>query len=203
MHINGDSIKIFEFLDIDESYLSYYDSLLLKHKNSQMIYNISFRSVCFKLIILHLPIDITGIEMKKSYLCKRVIPFKYYYLFNFIFNGRKIEDKEILKNLNIREMAIIDVDETKYIDREYDIKATEGKKIYAQIEVNDIGIFRFKFGTLNQIKELHKEIKNHMPNHFDGNAIIYPGKIEVKENDERTFAEIGIRDSFICKCKLK
>ena len=34
------------------------------------------------------------------------------------------------------------------------------------------------------------------------NAKIYPGEIEVKENDERTFSEIGIRDVFICKVKV-
>ena len=33
--------------------------------------------------------------------------------------------------------------------------------------------------------------------------MIYPGEIEVKENDERTFSEIGIRNNFICKWKVQ
>ena len=36
-----------------------------------------------------------------------------------------------------------------------------------------------------------------------GNGIIYPEKIEVKENDKRTFSEAGIRNDFICKWKVK
>lgn len=82
------------------------------------------------------------------------------------------------------------------------MKGIEGKEIYVQIVLNDIGICMFKFGALNRIKELHKKIKNGYRN-IVSNAIIYPGGIEVKENDERTFAEIGIREAFICKLKMK
>ena len=38
-----------------------------------------------------------------------------------------------------------------------------------------------------------------------GNGLFYGkiGEIEVKENDERSFSEIGIREDFICKLKVK
>ena len=61
--LNGDSLKIIEFLDCDTSY---YDSLLIKHKNSQIIHNILFTCNTGFRMILHFPNDITGIEMKKS-----------------------------------------------------------------------------------------------------------------------------------------
>ena len=84
---------------------------------------------------------------------------------------------------------------------------TDGKEIFADIYFNDIKVYRLPFGTLNQIKDLHKIMKNlyNIGNGSDllGNALIYPGEIEVKKNDERTFSEIGIRDNFICKMKLK
>lgn len=89
--LNGDSIKIIECLDWDETYLSYSDSLLLKHKNSPMIYYIYFaHKSSGEITILHLPIDITVNEMKKIYLCKKGIPFKFIDLFDFIFNCKKM-----------------------------------------------------------------------------------------------------------------
>ena len=38
-----------------------------------------------------------------------------------------------------------------------------------------------------------------------GNGLFYGkiGEIELKENDERSFSEIGIRENFICKLKVK
>ena len=59
--LNGDSINITEFFDCD---LSYYDSILLKHKNSLMITNIVFNFSYKKTFIPYLPNDITVIEMK-------------------------------------------------------------------------------------------------------------------------------------------
>ena len=84
----------------------------------------------------------------------------------------------------------------------------EGKSIEASIYFNDSTnkSFSFLIGTLNQIKELYKAMKIYASvNPFDlvGNGIITPGEIEVKENDERTFSDIGIRDNFICKWKIK
>lgn len=84
----------------------------------------------------------------------------------------------------------------------------EGKSIEASIYFNDSTnkSFSFLIGTLNQIKELYKAMKIYASvNPFDlvGNGKISPGEIEVKENDERTFSDIGIRDNFICKWKIK
>ena len=130
------------------------------------------------------------------------IPFKYIDNFNCMFNGRKIEDNKILKNIfpnHIFGFKVPIINNSRLFD---DTQVTEGKRIFAQIYLNDIGVFQLRFGTLNQIKELYKEI--YKGNRFDSlEAIIYPGEIEVKENDERTFSEIGIRDDFICKLKTK
>ena len=63
-----------------------------------------------------------------------------------------------------------------------------------------------KVGTLGQIKNLYDfvkyEIELLLTKKLLENPRIYPGGIEVKENDERTFSSIGIRDNFICKVKL-
>ena len=148
-------------------------------------------------MILHFPNDITGIEMKKSVLCKMEIPFKFLEHFLFLFNSGKIADNEILKNLYLRGGSKVIISEIHFNDI---IQVTEGKRIVADIYINDIWTFSLTFGTLNQIKELHKGIYIRFGSL---EAIIYPGEIEVKENDERTFSEIGIRDNFICKLKTK
>ena len=57
------------------------------------------------------------------------IPFKFLEHFFFLFNGRKIADNEILKNLFLRQFCRIDVYKSKSID---DIQVTEGKRIFAQ-----------------------------------------------------------------------
>ena len=81
----------------------------------------------------------------------------------------------------------------------------EGKKIKAYIYFNDSEKLDFFIGTLNQITKFYYAIKNAF---FDSDlsliTIIIDGhKIEVTENDERTFSEIGIRNNFICKLKCK
>ena len=73
---------------------------------------------------------------------------------------------------------------------------------------NDI-IIKAEVGTLEQIKDFYNKVKSEIKtfltskgNKLLENPRIYPGGIEVKENDERTFSSIGIRDNFICKVKL-
>jgi len=72
----------------------------------------------------------------------------------------------------------------------------EGKKIRASFYSNNEkkNIFNINIGTLNQIKELY----NLYIFRFHSKGIIYPGGIEIKKDDERTFSEIGIRDNFKC-----
>ena len=192
--LNGDSIKIIEFLDCD---LTYYYSLLLKHKNSPKI-NFAFDGSEHDRIFLSLPEDITVIEMKKSYLSKMEIPFKYLEEeFIFIFNGETlINNNETIKNVGFGSFPLIKVVYTKLMpEKPLNVK---GKRIRVSFYFKDSKkSIDDDIGTLNQIKELHKIIFYSLCS--KGKAIIYPGGIEVKRNDERTFSDIGIRDNFICR----
>ena len=94
--LNGDSIKIIEFLDCDTSYI---DSLLLKHKNSPIIHNIQIQKDTGFKLILHLPNDITFFEMKKAFYAKMKIPFKFINEFKFLYKVQDIEDNAIIKNV--------------------------------------------------------------------------------------------------------
>ena len=192
--LDGDSIKIMEFLDCD---LSYYDSLILKHKNSPIIKNITFQTETKLINITYLPNDITAAEMKKSCFCRLRIPFKYIDEFFFLLDGSIINDNQILKDFMHRDSLRINVLLKNSIFN--GIKSIEGKKIKASLFFNDKIYESFSpfIGTLNQLKDFYQIINNLFIPDFPftkiGNGIIYPDNIEVKENDERTFSEIGIR----------
>ena len=202
---DGDSIKIIEALDNHDS--PYYDYLLTKYNNSQI------RAVIFKCEwadskVINLPVDITGIEMKRSFLCKMDIPFKYIGEFRFIYNSKLVDNNEILKDtISIFSInPVISVDKIQSVVVSY--TNIVGKRIKASVcfigKRTSERFHHFYIGTLNQLKEFYHMIKSYSFG-FDliGNEIIYPEKIEVKENDKRTFSEAGIRNDFICKWKVK
>jgi len=194
--LEGDSIKIIEFLD--DCDLAYYDSLLLKYKNllSPEI-NVVFSTISQYKVGMVFPEDITGIEMKKSFCSREKFPFKYIknnYL-GFEYNGKNISDNQILKNIFITSSAnfIYVVERQSVI---FPILVVEGKRIRASFYSNNEKkrIFDIDIGTLNQIKKLYSLYIFR----FYSKGIIYPGGIEIKKDDERTFSEIGIRNNFKC-----
>ena len=194
--LNGDSIKIIEFLDCD---LTYYDTLRLKHKNSPKK-NLRFEDDKGRRIVLDLPEDITVIEMKKSFLSKMEIPFKYLEGFHFTFNAEPlVNNNETIKIVDFFSMSYMPC--IKVITKNLCFNApvsVKGKRIRVSFYLKDSKkSIDDDIGTLNQIKELHEIIFYLLCS--KGKAIIYPGGIEVKRNDERTFSDIGIRDNFICR----
>ena len=173
-----------------------------EQKNSLIIPNIIFKfSSTGKKMILSLPNEITGIEMKEKVLCKCGISSKNINDFEFIYNARYITNNEILKNIFPKggccNIDIIEKHSVGIIMR----LNVEGKLIIGQIYINEIGVFPVHIGTLNQIKYFYKEILKQHPDFRNG--IIYPGEIKLNEDDERTFLEIGIQDNFICKFIVK
>ena len=192
--LNGDSIKIIEFLD--DCDLAYHDSVLLKHKKSEYkkMINIYFEDLYNQRTNIHFPEDVTGIEIKKSYCSKKEIPFKYLKDFIFLCSATELSDDEIISNYS----TIVVHERNAIVGKSF---YTDGKRICASIYYNDSkksipGVY---FGTLNQIKDFYERIKYYYFYNEKGKGIIYPGGIEVKENDERAFSEIGIRDDFICR----
>ena len=113
--LNGDSIKIIEFLEDCDLY--YYDSLIKNHKNSPMMFNIlfSYHEKELKKIVLNFPIDTTVMEMKKSFLCKMEIPFKFIDCFIFYFECKKIPDNALLKNIFKNLSNNMSVTETRLV----------------------------------------------------------------------------------------
>ena len=139
--------------------------------------------------------------MKKSFFSRMKIPFKYLKDFKFLFNVTFLEnDNEILKNIFIENISTVTVSVVNNIPYFELPKYVEGKRIHVSIYLGDDpkeSVCGFEVGTLEQIKELYKRNEYYFLS--KGKGIIYPGGIEVKENDERTFSEIGIRDNCTCK----
>ena len=169
------------------------------------MHNVTFNPPTGLKKCLQFPEDVTFIEMKKSYLYKKEIPFKYINDFILMYNGKKLDENEILKNFitepsnNMLTINIIDSNNFKCGG----LFHAEGKRIIANVYFNDSKNVRsYHIGTLNQIKELYKGLNNEFSGP-KGKFIIYPGEIEVKENDERTFSEIGIRKEFDIILKKK
>ena len=84
--------------------------------------------------------------MQKSFLNKMKIPFEYIDQFGFIFNWKKIQGNEILKNIFTDNNLVVDVVDLTYFY--LDVKVTEGKRIVAEIYYNDRAIRLHPFGTL-------------------------------------------------------
>ena len=145
--------------------------------------------------------------MKKAFCAKMKIPFKYINEFKFLYKVQDIEDNAIIKNF-FDQYPIIFVHERGFnlCVRSVPI---EGKRIHASIYLNDKEYYKsFCVGTLTQIKEFYEAMRFNAENYgfvLLGNGLFYGkiGEIELKENDERSFSEIGIRENFICKLKVK
>lgn len=193
---DGDPIKMDEILDAD---LNYYNSLLSK-KPSKYLYNITLETSSSK-INRAFPKDATIEEIIKSFLSEMRIPFKLYLKDYYIKYGSRVlhlEDKNVLyENIDGIMLNFLEI-----IKRE-----CHGKLLAVTIKnENNTLTNEFVAGTLQQIKCFYKEIKSKLySNNYKlmGNPIIIPGEIELKQDDERTFSSIGIRENFICKVKIQ
>jgi len=193
---DGDPIKMDEILDAD---LNYYNSLLSK-KPSKYLYNITLEINSSK-INRAFPKDATIEEIIKSFLSEMRIPFKLYLKDYYIKYGSRVlhlEDKNVLyENIDGIMLNFLEI-----IKRE-----CHGKLLAVTIKNENITLTdEFVAGTLQQIKCFYKEIKSKLYRNkykLIGNPIIIPGEIELKQDDERTFSSISIRDNFICKVKAQ
>ena len=196
--LNNDSIKIIEELDVD---LSYYNKLLLNFTNQKMK-SVVLETGEGKKISRPFPIEATIQQILKSFLSIMKIPFKNYKNFYFLYNGKKLDirDNILFFNGSYGDSPII------YF-REIEKRICPGKLLIVTIE-NEEGILTKEFlaGTLQQIKNFYEELIIKLnSNHYKllENPVIYPGNIELKKDDERTFSKIGIRSNFICKVKTQ
>jgi hypothetical protein len=193
---DGDSINMNEILDVD---LNYYNSLLSK-KPSKDLYNVTLVTSSSK-INRTFPKDATIEEIIKSFLSEMRIPFKLYlkeFYIKYSYRVLHLEEKNALyENIQIVMLIFLEIEKRK----------CQGKLLAVTIKnENNILTNEFAAGTLQQIKCFYKKIKSTLySNHYKlmDNPVIIPGEIELKQDDERTFSSIGIRENFICKVKVQ
>ena len=201
---NQDIIKINESLDVDTSY---YESLLLKYKNSDGI-NIHLNKSDGNKIVRYFPSDLTVLDMMKAFLSIMKIPFKYLYSDgSFLYKGEYLIKKknEFLKNLFPNGVTITYCVSNQVNGGDPFVDLKIGKILNLNLN-SDNNNRRFTIGTLAQIKEFYKGLEmfneyNQIVKRID-KVILYPGNIEIDKNDERTFSTIGIRNDFECKVIL-
>lgn len=205
--LNNDETNIYDIYDGDEVSLieefkdnyeqDYYQNYLIKYKKGNLI-NITFETPKGQFINLVLPKNITIKEMINKYFWKMKISEKYKNNFNFIYKASTLDlndistlyEKDILNNNKI----IVEEKNNDYTN------VIKGKKLKVSI-INQKELNTTTYiGTLNQIKDLFFHLKNIYPD-YDINNITIEGK-ELKEDEEKTFSSIGIRENFICSINL-
>jgi len=201
---NQDIIKINESLDVDTSF---YESLLLKYKNSDGISIHLNKSDGIK-IVRYFPSDLTVLDMMKVFLSIMKIPFKYLYSdCSFLYFGENLIKKknEFLKNLFPNGVTINYYELNNKIGGDPFINLRIGKILNLNLN-SDNRYLKSSIGTLAQIKEFYKGVElfniwSHIDKGID-KVILNPGNIEIDKNDERIFSAIGIRNDFECKVIL-
>ena len=183
----------------------YYQSILEIYKDSPKI-NAIFQSSGFKLTRVF-PNNISIKQMFKTFFKEMNLEKNKINSLEFLYNGYRIspEDDRILKNVllygpNITIYNTRDIVLKKVIDNH-----GYGKVFEVSIENNKGITLNFMVGTLEQISDFRKRLNEKVKElkfRIINNPILYPGNIEVKEDCERTFSSIGIRDDCICKVNL-
>lgn len=200
--LNGDIISV----KSDTNFNSlYYQSILEIYKDSPKI-NITFRNTSGYRFNLILPDNISIKQMFKIFL-KEMNLEKNKDSLNFLFNGvtMSTKDDRLLKNIFGGDSIITIFNTGELVPQNYIDNNGPGKVFEVSIENNKGIILDFKVGTLEQISNFRKRLNGkaeELKYKINNNPILYPGNIEVKEDCERTFSSIGIRDDCICKLDL-
>ena len=196
--LEEDSIKIVNDVNFNSLY---YRAILERHKNSPII-SVTFKGETGFQISRNFPIDITIKEMIKIFIFEMKIPKDEIFLYEFHLNCErlKFDDNKLLKERIMSGNVIKFLKKSSFIS----YQAGPGKIFIIHIENDEREIFELETGTLSQIKNIYNLIKMILKNmdlKLIGNPILYPGEIELKDDDERTFSSIGIRDECIVYVK--
>ena len=200
--LNGDLISV----KSDTNFNSlYYQSILEIYKDSPKI-NITFRFTSGYQFNLVLPDNISLKQMFKIFF-KEMNLEKNKYSLKFLYDGETMNTKDdrILKNIFGVNSTITIFNTGEVVPQNYIDNNGPGKVFEVSIENNKGIILDFKVGTLEQISNFRKRLNGkaeELKYKINNNPILYPGNIEVKEDCERTFSSIGIRDDCICKLDL-
>ena len=203
------TIKV--LFDLPE-YDLYKDNLCEKYKNSKII-NLYFQRDNGNLLSIDLPSDINFEEMIKSFCYKNFVDFPLKDLSNSIFlfcNGKKLEYNDKNKNKILSEIKIdnesIICFKTFINSNDYSKYINPGKHLHVSIKDENFNFkFNFHAGTLQKIKNFYRYLNYHLKvseyTTIKENLIIQPGNIELKNDDERTFSSIEVRNDFTCIMK--
>ena len=201
--LNGDTICV----KSDTNFNSlYYQSILEIYKDSLKINAIFQSSTGFKLSRVF-PNNISIKQMFKTFFKEMNLEKNKINSLVFLYDGNRIspEDDRILKN-ELQDNSYITFYNTKDIVLQKGIHNHGAGKVFEVSIENNKGItLNFMVGTLEQISDFRKRLNEQVKElkfRIINNPILYPGNIEVKEDCERTFSSIGIRDDCICKVNL-
>lgn len=192
--IDGAEILIIEQVkDIEQDY---YINYLENHKNEKLL-NILFcysNNNTIKCIKVSLNTSIK--ELLKIYLLEMNIPERYKDNYIFLYNSSTINNSSSL----IKELINQNNSKIIVIEREnIGICIKKGKVLKAKIKHKSKIIETYDIGTLNQIKDLYAILRQNIKNFNEVNKIIINGKEYQREDENRTFSSIGIKNDFSCK----
>ena len=216
--LSGDCIKIVEDLKIDSSY---YNSLFEKYKNKNT-YEIRFEDSNTNLLLKYMsfPNGISEKEMIKAFLYNMKIPYekRNYFAFynyegkilgNYNYEGKFVGDNDTQIQFPLKNNKFFFYKNFIYPEGFYGkiLKVSFEDNIGLSIFLNNRDIYA---GSLQKIKDFFIKIKDYISKcnvifiyKILENPIIYPGEIELKIDDEKTFSSVGIIEDFICKLKVK
>ena len=145
--------------------------------------------------------------MIKAFLSEMKIPFKYKRYYIFYYNAQDLNENSfdncLIEDIIKNNSSIYVIEKDNVISG---ITPGPGKLIRVKIIINGNIFEKTNIGTLEQIKNFYKKLKDYYYSIYNKsieNAKIYPEEIELKQDDERTFSSIGIREEFICKINFK
>ena len=207
-------IKDFDSITVkfNNSEIELYEELLsLKIKNSKVINNIKFNGIPnIRKRLFFFEENMTVEEMMKAFFIYNYINLPLTYKYKLYFNIHQLENNKTLLEYNIKNRIELEILEQRLenMPDEYSIIKNPGKHLHASIK-NQIDNLEFKLhaGTLQKIKDFYKYLSLYLKTFnnkgIEENFIISIGKIELKQDDERTFNSFGIRNDFTCIIKSK
>ena len=198
---NGDIIKIQSDIDYNNSY---FRALLEIHKSAPLI-NISFKGGSGFYLSRSFPNDITFKEMFEAFFNILKIPNYERTLYMFLYDGKRLnENNNNLLKTTFRNMGAVSIITFDICQNLTNNSPGPGKIFLIYLKNFREDQSSIEVGTLEQINIFYERLKNYLYGYefkMNNNPILYPGEIELKKDDERTFSSIGIRDNCIVYIK--
>lgn len=155
-----------------------------------------------RLLFCSFPENITAKELIKVFCNKMYIPYEKRNPFNFQIGNSFLNKEDDINpiidcnKIYVQKLSVFPCPfYGKLLKVSLKIKNEKGKTI----------ISNGYAGTLEQIKHFYNNLNKLINSSYEilESPLIYPEKISINLNDERTFSDIGIRKDFTCNLKIK